>query len=361
MRCRGSRMRATLEFGLEHSEQVFWCTFVMPAHKFVVWVSYQLPKPRSAIQRPRNQVTTECTHAGARDITMQLRDGLQVIGPAFLVAVAYLDPGNWATAIESGSRFGYDQLWILVLSNVIAIHLQALSSRLGLASGKHLAQVCRDSYPPAICRLLWLMTEASIVALDLTMVLGTAIGLNLLFKIPPVTCILLTALDALALFLLFPQTALRQAEQWTAVLVFSVLACFVIDLFISKPPIGSVLAGLSPTLHRDDIYSAVSLLGANVMPHNFYLHSALVAGQSSRNDKVTARRCYLNSLDIACALGLALLVNVAVLLVAASTFHSAGDLMDSLSSRACKSLNCCRMPQCRAMSAYYKCSCLPSK
>lgn len=147
-----------------------------------------------------------------------------------------------------------------------------------------------------------------------------------MFKIPPVPCILLTALDALALFLLFPQTALRQAEQWTAVLVFSVLACFVIDLFISKPPIRSVLSGFYPTLHRDDIYSAVSLLGANVMPHNFYLHSALVAGQSSRNDKVTARRCYLNSLDIACALGLALLVNVAVLLVAASTFHSAGVL-----------------------------------
>lgn len=166
---------------------------------------------------------------------------------------------------------------------------------------------------------------------------GTAIGLNLLFKIPPVTCIVLTALDALALFLLFPQTALRQAEQWTAVLVFAVLACFVIDLFISKPPLRSVLSGLYPTLHRDDIYSAVSLLGANVMPHNFYLHSALVAGQSSHNDKVTARRCYLNSLDIACALGLALLVNVAVLLVAASTFHSAGTLGASLLEVA---LNC---------------------
>jgi NRAMP (natural resistance-associated macrophage protein)-like metal ion transporter len=118
----------------------------------------------------------------------------------------------------------------------------------------------------------------------------------------------------------------RQAEQWTAVLVFSVLGCFIIDLFISQPPIGAVISGLIPRLHRNDIYCAVSLLGANIMPHNFYLHSALVSGQSSRDDKVTARRCYLNSLDVTCALGLALLVNVAVLLVSASAFHAAGEL-----------------------------------
>ena len=159
---------------------------------------------------------------------------------------------------------------------------------------------------------------------------GTAVGLNLLFKMDPVTCILLTALDVLALFLLVPHTAVRQAEQWTAILVFAVLGCFIIDLFISQPPFGAVISGLVPSVRREDLYTAVSLLGANIMPHNFYLHSALVAGQSSRDDKVTARRCYLNSLDVACALGLALLVNIAVLLVAASAFHSEGARRNSL-------------------------------
>lgn len=153
---------------------------------------------------------------------------------------------------------------------------------------------------------------------------GTAIGLNLLFKIPPLTCIFLTAFDTVFLLLLVPQNSVRHAELLTVGLVASVLACFVVDLFLSQPPLAAVIGGLWPTLRREGIYSAVSLLGANVMPHNFYLHSALVAGDAKRDDVRTARLCYLNFVDIACALGLALCVNVAVLLVAAATFFTAG-------------------------------------
>lgn len=154
---------------------------------------------------------------------------------------------------------------------------------------------------------------------------GTAIGLNLLFKIPPVPCILLTGVDALVLLFIIPHAGVRRAEQWTAALVAAVLGCFIVDLFISRPPLAAVASGLIPSLHREGIYSAVSLLGANIMPHNFFLHSALVAGQARHGDQArTARLCHLNFVDIACALGLALLINVAVLLVAASTFHATG-------------------------------------
>jgi manganese transport protein len=159
---------------------------------------------------------------------------------------------------------------------------------------------------------------------------GTAIGLNLLFGIPTVPCIMLTGVDALAHLLILPQAGVRHAQQWTAFLVAAVLACFVVDLFISRPPFQAVLSGLLPSLHREGIYSAVSLLGANIMPHNFYLHSALVSAHACRDRKHTARLCYLNFVDISCALGLALLVNVAVFLVAASTFHASGMTVSTL-------------------------------
>ncbi|KAF8064691.1 nramp2 [Scenedesmus sp. PABB004] len=255
----------------------------------------------------------------------------RIMGPAFLVSVAYMDPGNLGAAIEAGSRHGYQLVWVVVLSNLIAILLQTLAARLGLVTGKHLAQVCREAYPPAVCLLLWVLCEISIVALDLTMVLGTAIGLNLLLGWRMLPCILLTGLDALLLLLLVPRQGVRSSEQVTVGLLVMVLGCFAVDLVLSKPPLRAVLGGLVPRLSADSVYAAVCLLGANVMPHNFFLHSALVAGQARGAASTSLRRlCLYNFLDIAAALGLALVVNVAVLLVAAATFHQAGIVVETL-------------------------------
>mmetsp|Transcript_46020 Transcript_46020/g.116456 ORF Transcript_46020/g.116456 Transcript_46020/m.116456 type:complete len:872 (-) Transcript_46020:137-2752(-) len=262
------------------------------------------------------------------------REAVRLMGPAFLVSVAYLDPGNWATAIEGGSRFGYDLVWVVVLSNLIAILLQTLAARLGLVTGKHLAELCREEYPRLVSVLLWVLCEISIVALDLTMVIGTAVGLNLLFHLPLLQCILLSGLDSLLLVLLVPSLGLRRGELLTVCLIFVVVLCFLGDLLLSKPPLTKLVSGLWPRLTRDSLYTAVSLLGANVMPHNFYLHSALVSVQAKQMDRSSGpsleELCRYNLIDIAAALGVALLVNVAVMLVAAATFHSAGITVNTL-------------------------------
>uniref|UniRef100_A0A061SL89 Manganese transport protein n=1 Tax=Tetraselmis sp. GSL018 TaxID=582737 RepID=A0A061SL89_9CHLO len=260
-------------------------------------------------------------------------NALRLMGPAFLVSVAYLDPGNWATAIEGGSRFGYDLVWVVVLSNLIAILLQTLAARLGLVTGKHLAQHCRHEYPPLVSVLLWMLCEVSIVALDLTMVIGTAVGLNLLFRLPLLQCILLSGLDSLLLLMMVPSLGLRRGELVTVGLILVVVCCFLWDLVLSKPPITEVLGGLWPRLSRDSLYTAVSLLGANVMPHNFYLHSALVSGQASQighGGCSVSDLCRYNLIDISAALGIALLVNVAVMLVAAAAFNSVGITVSTL-------------------------------
>ncbi|EFJ44658.1 hypothetical protein VOLCADRAFT_106319 [Volvox carteri f. nagariensis] len=217
-------------------------------------------------------------------------------------------------------------------------------TRLGIVTGKHLAQVCRESYPPQICALLWVLCEISIVALDLTMLLGTAIGLNLLLGWPLLPCILLTSLDALLLLLLVPAQGVKKSEALTVGLLAIVVACFLVDLLVSRPPLRSVVSGLLPRLRRDSVYTAVSLLGANVMPHNFYLHSALVSGQAAKaaaaagggqagGDGIQGHirtLCLYNFLDIGAALGVALVINVALLLVSAATFHSAGVVVHTL-------------------------------
>ncbi|GIL44393.1 hypothetical protein Vafri_1861, partial [Volvox africanus] len=277
--------------------------------------------------------------------SLSIMDAFRIMGPAFLVSVALVDPGNWATAIEAGSKFGYELVWVVVASNLIGILLQTLAARLGIVTGKHLAQVCRESYPSQVCALLWALCEISIVALDLTMLLGTAIGLNLLFGWPLLPCIVMTSLDALLLLLLVPAQGVRKSEALIVGPLAIVVACFLVDLLVSRPPVRSVVSGLLPRLRRDSVYTAVSLLGANVMPHKFYLHSALVSGQAAkaaaavggaaaaaRNDYQGHIRalCLYNVLDIGAALGVALVVNVAVLLVSAATFHSAGVVVHTL-------------------------------
>lgn len=215
---------------------------------------------------------------------------------------------------------------MVVLSNLIAIQLQTMAARLGLVTGKGLARVCRESYPKTVCVLLWLMSEASIVALDATMVVGTAVGLNLLFKLPLLPAILLTSLDGLLLLLLVPRRAVRSSELLTVGLLAVVVGCLVVDLVASRPSPARVVAGLVPRLRRDSVATAVSIVGANVMPHSFFLHSALVAGQArGQPSQALGALLAYNALDVAAALGVALLVNLAILLVSAATFHEAGE------------------------------------
>lgn len=266
------------------------------------------------------------------------------VGPAFLVAAGYMDPGNWATAIEGGARFGYNLVWVVMLSHLVAVVFQTLSARLGLGTGMHLAQVCRAEYPKPVCLLLWVLCEISMVALDLTMLLGSAIGLNLLFKIPVLSGLLISSMDAFINLLVVPRLGVRRTELLAVGVIGVIVACFVVDILVTQPPVFTVAGGMWPSLSNESLYTAVSLLGANVMPHNFFLHSALVIQQPKLLERRMgtlgatsgAKYRYLkilydyNVVDISCALGAALFVNIAVLIVAAATFHNTGSVVTTL-------------------------------
>lgn len=245
-------------------------------------------------------------------------------GPAYLVAVGYMDPGNWATDIEGGARFGYQLLWVLVLSNAMAVLLQTLSARLGIVSGLDLAQACRAAYPKSITRLLWILCELAIAACDLAEVLGAAIGLNLLLHIPLLVGVIVTAFDTL-LMLWFNRMGIRMMESIILSFVSIIAACFFIEIFLAKPDIAQVAAGIVPRINRDSLYVAIGILGATVMPHNLYLHSALV--QTRRigpDDDAKRTACKYNLIDSVIALNGALLVNAAILVMAGATFFQRG-------------------------------------
>ena len=243
-------------------------------------------------------------------------------GPAYLVSVGYMDPGNWATDLEGGARFGYRLLWVLVLSNAMALLLQTLSARLGIVTKRDLAQACRDEYPKPVSMVLWFLCEIAIVACDLAEVLGAAIGLNLLFHIPLLIGVLITAADTL-LVLWFTRLGIRMVEAFVLVLIATIGGCFAAEIFLAKPAMHSVLAGLIPTLNSHSIYIAVAIFGATVMPHNLYLHSALVQTRRIGDSPAEKRRaCKFNLLDSALALNGALLVNAAILIMAAAIFFS---------------------------------------
>jgi manganese transport protein len=213
-------------------------------------------------------------------------------GPAYLVSVGYMDPGNWATDLEGGARFGYQLLWVLGLSNAMAILLQTLSARLGIVSGRDLAQACREAYPRTVSNSLWLLCEIAIAACDLAEVLGAAIGLNLLFHIPLLAGVLLTALDTI-LVLWLTRYGIRLVEAIILSLVVVVTGCFLVELSFAQPVLGEVLTGFIPRLNDASLYVAIGMLGATVMPHNLYLHSALVQtrriGKTSAEKKVACR------------------------------------------------------------------------
>jgi manganese transport protein len=242
-------------------------------------------------------------------------------GPAYLVSVGYMDPGNWATDLEGGARFGYQLVWVLVLSNLMAILLQTLSARLGIVSQRDLAQACRESYPKLVCYPLWFLCEIAIAACDLAEVLGAAIALNLLFHIPLLTGVLLTAADTL-LILWFTRLGIRVIESFVLALIAVIAGCFFIEIcWAGWPVLPDLARGLIPHLNTRNLYVAIGILGATVMPHNLYLHSALVQTRRiGKSDSEKRTACRFNLIDSTIALNGALLVNTGILVLAVMVF-----------------------------------------
>lgn len=259
-----------------------------------------------------------------------LKRFLAFAGPAYLVSVGYMDPGNWGTDIPGGARYGYSLLWVVVVSSLMAMFLQTLCTRLGIASGKDLAQCCRESYSKRTATALWVFAEVGIVACDLAEVIGSAIALNLLFHIPMLVGVLLTALDVLVLIGLM-RFGFRKLEATVIALVATISVCFVIELVMARPNWGgAALGAITPVLvGRDQVFLAVAILGATVMPHNLYLHSAIVRTRATGVDedgKAVAIRN--NTADTVVALTVAMFVNAAILILAAATFNRHGRVLE---------------------------------
>ncbi len=245
-------------------------------------------------------------------------------GPAYLVSVGYMDPGNWATDLAGGAHFGYRLLWVLVMSNAMAILLQTLGARLGIVTGRDLAQACRESYPRAVNLALWFLCEIAIVACDLAEVLGAAIALNLLFHLPLLAGVVLTALDTL-LVLWLQRLGIRYLEAFILSLIVIIAVCFAAELFMAKPEAAGVFGGLVPWIDNRSLYTAIAMLGATVMPHNLYLHSALVQTRDfGRSTEEKRAACRWNLVDCTVALNGAMLINCAILILAAAVFFKAG-------------------------------------
>jgi len=246
-------------------------------------------------------------------------------GPAFLVSVGYMDPGNWATDIAAGSKFGYALIWVLLMSNVMAILLQSLSARLGIVTGMDLAQACRAMFSRPVSWVLWVVCEIAIAACDLAEVLGSAIGLQLLFGLPLLAGVILTAFDTL-LILFLHSRGVRMMEAFIVALILTVGGCLAIEVVLSKPQWGSMAAGFVPSLPGEGaLYLAIGILGATVMPHNLYLHSALVQSRRITHTPAGIRSgVKYNFIDSVVALNGAFLVNAALLVMAAATFFQSG-------------------------------------
>ncbi len=250
---------------------------------------------------------------------------LAYIGPAYLVSVGYMDPGNWATDLQGGARFGYQLIWVLLMSNLMALLLQSLSARLGIVTRRDLAQANRENYPPLVNFSLYILSEIAIAACDMAEVLGMAIGIHLLTGLPLLTGTLITIADTF-LFLLLHHFGIRKMEAFIISLVAIIGMCFLIQIIMAKPDMSSVVTGFVPTnLTGDSLFIAIGIIGATVMPHNLYLHSALVQTRKISNDREGIRRAIkYNVIDSAIALNAAFLVNAAILILAASLFFANG-------------------------------------
>lgn len=255
---------------------------------------------------------------------------LAFIGPGFLVSVGYMDPGNWATAIAGGARYGYALLFVALLSNIMAIILQSLCARLAIASRRDLAQACRDAFPKPVALILWLFAEIAIIATDVAEVVGTAIGLNLLFGIPLEIGVIITALDVFVILLL-QRLGFRWVEAFVVSLLGVIFACFMFQIVLADPDWGGVVRGFAPTanLLRDPamLYLALGIIGATVMPHNLYLHSGIVQTRAY-GDGLAEKKSALRfaTFDSTFALCFALLVNASILILAAATFNKSGNI-----------------------------------
>lgn len=257
------------------------------------------------------------------------RKALAFAGPGYMVAVGYMDPGNWATDLAGGARFGYTLLSVVLISNLMAILLQSLAVKLGVVTGRDLAQACRDHYSRPVSFILWVLCEIAIAACDLAEVIGSAIALNLLFGIPLLWGVCLTAADVL-LILALQSRGFRYLEAFVIALVATVGACFAVELFLAKPDFAAIGLGLIP---RGEIitnplmlYIAIGILGATVMPHNLYLHSSIVQTRHVLPDPKSKREAIrFATLDSTIALLFAFFINAAILILAAATFHTTGN------------------------------------
>jgi manganese transport protein len=289
-----------------------------PPVKHIGWrhsrVAPSLPESYQTIKVPR--------HGGF------WRKALAFAGPGYLVAVGYMDPGNWASDLAGGAQFGYALLSVILVSNLMAMLLQGLAVRLGIATGRDLAQACKDHYSKPVAMGLWVLCEIAIAACDLAEVIGSAIALNLLFGIPLLWGVCLTALDVLIILLLH-QRGFRWLEAVVITLVAVVGACFAAELFFSRPDMGEVARGLIPTTEILSnplmLYIAIAILGATVMPHNLYLHSSIVQTRHFGDDVASKREAIrFSTFDSTIALLFAFFINGAILVLSAATFHFAG-------------------------------------
>ncbi|MDP3965186.1 MAG: Nramp family divalent metal transporter [bacterium] len=257
-----------------------------------------------------------------------LRKLLAFSGPGYLVAVGYMDPGNWATDLAGGAKFGYSLLFVILISNIVAIILQHLALKLGIATGKDLAQACRDNYPKPVRWALWLMAEIMIIACDLAEVIGSAIALNLLFHIPLAIGVVITAADVL-LILMLQKKGFRYLEAIIIALIGTIMLAFGLELLLSRPEIASLLAGFIPTAaifsDKEMLYIALGIIGATVMPHNLFLHSSVVQTRAYERDLAGKKEAVkFATIDTVIALMGAFFVNAAILIMSASVFHFSG-------------------------------------
>ncbi len=248
------------------------------------------------------------------------------LGPAYLISVGYMDPGNWATDLQGGSKFGYSLIWVLLMSNLMALLLQGLSARLGIVRGRDLAQANREAYPKFINIILYVLAEIAIAACDLAEVLGMAIGIQLLTGIPLIWGVCITVLDTF-LLLYLQKLGMRKMEAFIITLVGIIAVAFLIQIILAKPQLSEIVTGLVPTIRNNEaLYIAIGIIGATVMPHNLYLHSALVQTRKiERTERGIKQAIKFNRIDSAVALNIAFLVNAAILILAATVFFKTGN------------------------------------
>ncbi len=248
------------------------------------------------------------------------------IGPAYLVSVGYMDPGNWATDIAGGSKFGYRLIWVILLSNIMAIIFQSLSARLGIVTGKDLAQACRNHYSKRINVILWILCEIAIIATDIAEVLGSAIGLYLVFHIPLIYGVIITGFDTLVL-LLINNLGIRKMEAFIVFLIFIIGASFLVEIFISKPDYHGIANGFIPSIpNKEALFIGIGIIGATIMPHNLYLHSSLVQTRNiERTNEGIKQAIKFNIFDSVIALNLAFFFNAGILILSAAVFFKSSN------------------------------------